>query len=57
MKTPDLGCPVWQLLATLATEFLKGGQSGVRCAVSVKYIPHFKDLVQNENHSSLIILF
>lgn len=33
----------------MATEHMKGGSSGLRCAVSIKDKPDFEDLVQGMN--------
>ena len=38
----------------VAIEHLKYGQSKLRCAVSVKYVPGFEDLVQSKNVKYII---
>ena len=42
----ELGCAVWQPLATGAVEPLKGAQSYLRCAALIKYTPDFSKLLQ-----------
>lgn len=52
IKSLDLYCPMWQLLATRGYRELE-----LRCAGTVKYIPNFKDFILEKRMQNTVIIF